>query len=122
MALSVAVSYGIDASDIRAKTGAIPLVRLSLSQGSPDCHWSATKQQALGQKFLETVITISNSGAQRIHLFLSAQNSVVFRFGRIYDKRNLPDVTVYQFQRDQIPKYAWGIKMPVAGRTRPEIV
>ena len=52
----------------------------------------------------------------------SAQNSVVFRFGRLYDKRNLPEIAVYQYQREEDPPHLWGVLMPVAGIDRPKIV
>ena len=56
-------------------------------------------------------------GVERIHLFLAAPSSVALRFGRLYDKRNLPPLNVYQYKRqeaDQNP-YIWSISMPVAG-------
>jgi len=34
---------------------------------------------------------------------LAAPNSVVFRLGRSYDKRNLPPVVVYQFENGSLP-------------------
>ncbi|MXW64542.1 MAG: SAVED domain-containing protein [Bacteroidetes bacterium SB0662_bin_6] len=121
IALAVSVSYGVNANDVRAKVGRVPIVTLDLEDGSPDCHWSEEKQRALGKQFLDTVIRLGNRGVRRIHLFLAAQNSVVFRFGRLYDKRNLPEIIVYQFERAATPPYPWGILMPVCGIDRPEV-
>ena len=122
VALAVSVSYGVNTEDVHAKVGEIPIVTLDLEGGSPDCHWSEEKQRALGAEFLDTAISLGNQGVRRIHLFLAAQNSVVFRFGRLYDKRNLPEVVVYQFQRSATPPYPWGILMPVCGIDRPIVV
>ena len=122
VALAVSVSYGVDTNDVRAKVGEIPIVTLDLEGGSPDCHWSEEKQCALGKQFLDTVIGLGNLGIRRVHLFLAAQNSVVFRFGRLYDKRNLPEVVVYQFQRSVTPPYPWGVLMPVCGVNKPIII
>ncbi len=122
VALTVSVSYGVNKDDVRAKVGEIPIVALALEGGSPDCHWSKDKQCVLGKQFLETVIGLGNRGVRRIHLFLAAQNSVVFRFGRLYDKRNLPEVVVYQYQRSVTPPYPWGVLMPVCGIDRPTIL
>ncbi len=121
-AMAVSVSYGVIADDVRARVGDMPLVELKLDGGSPDCHWSEHKQRALGQQFLDTAIGLSNRGVQRIHLFLAAQNSVAFRFGRLYDKRNLPKVVVYQYQKDSASAYPWGVLMPVSGVARPAIL
>lgn len=122
VALAVSVSYGVDVLGVRQKSGAIPLVQMELENGTPDCHWSEVKQRALGQQFLKTVIALGDLGVRRVHLFLAAQNSVVFRFGRLYDKRNLPEIVVYQYQREESPPYPWGIGMPVSGVERPELI
>ena len=64
----------------------------------------------------------SVKGARRIHLVLAAPNSVVFRLGRSYDKRNLPPVVVYQFENGSLPAYPSGVDTPVAGASRATIV
>ena len=122
VALTVSVSYSVLEKDVRAKVGEMPLVSLDLEAGSPDCHWSAEKQRALGSQFLDTVIRLSNRGVVRIHIFLAAQNSVVFRFGKLYDKRNLPEIIVYQYQRAAKIPYPWGILMPVCGIGQPVVI
>ena len=122
VALVVSVSYNVDMSGVRQKVGNMPIVILTLDSGSPDCHWSEDKQKALGRQFLNSIITLGNRGIKYLHLFLAAQNSVVFRFGRLYDKRNLPVVIVYQYQPKESPTFSWGIRMPVAGNEKPEII
>lgn len=122
VALTISVSYSVDVFGVRQKVGSIPVVEMVLASGSPDCHWSEGKQKALGQQFLNTAIALGNQGVKRVHLFLAAQNTVAFRFGRLYDKRNLPEVTVYQYQREVVPPYPWGIRMPVGGVSQPEVV
>ena len=122
IALTVSVSYEIIVDDVRTRVGDMPIVQLKLEDGSPACHWSEEKQRALGRKFLDTAIDLSNRGVKRIHLFLAAQNSIAFRFGRLYDKRNLPEVVVYQYQRHATSPYPWGVLMPVCGIDRPAIV
>ena len=59
---------------------------------------------------------------RRIHLVMAAPNSVVFTFGRRYDKRNLPEIVVYQYERGQSPAYPWGVLMPVGGVSKPSII
>ena len=122
VALAVSVSYGVNADDIRARLCDIPVVDLVLEDGSPNCHWSEKKQRALGKQFLEMAITLGNCGVRRIHLFLAAQNSIAFRFGRLYDKRNLPEVAVYQYKRSAVPPYPWSVLMPVCGIDRPTVI
>ena len=120
--LAVSVSYKVNLNSIQEQFGEIPITHLELEDGSPDSHWSEEKQIELGKQFLTSLIDIESYGVKRIHLFIAAPNSLVFRFGRLYDKRNLPEVTVYQYQRELTPTYPWGILMPVSGISVPSLV
>jgi hypothetical protein len=120
VALAISVSYRVDLAGVRQKLGEIPLVHAELDGGNPDSHWSDAKQSALGRQFLDTAIALGNRGVKQVHLFLAAQNSLVFRFGRLYDKRNLPEITVYQYQREATPPFPWAIRMPVSGIDTPQ--
>ncbi len=117
-ALVVSVSYRIGDVAVRCTVPEIPVVELRLPRGSSESHWSAAKQGVLGRDFLQTVVRLRDLGITRLHLFLAAPNSVVFRFGRLYDRRNLPEVIVYQYEQRQKPPYPWGVRMPSSGETR----
>lgn len=119
--LAVSFSYPILDANLTDTFPAMPVVRLTLDEGSPEAHWSETKQARLAEQFLNTVIQLGGRGVRRIHLVLAAPNSVVFRLGRAYDKRNLPSLTVYQFENGSTPPYPWGVEMPVAGLGRAAI-
>ena len=118
--LAVSVSYPIDDTDL-ATSFDIPIVRMQLEGMSSSSHWSGTKQAALAGQFLEMAKKLSSKGVRHIHLVLAAPNSIAFNFGRRYDKRNLPDLTVYQYERSRAKKYPWGIRMPVGTKSEPSI-
>jgi len=110
--LAVSVSYPVIDTDL-STSFKIPVVSVKLDGMSSSSHWSADKQAALADQFFETTKKLSALGVEHIHLVLAAPNSVVFNFGRRYDKRNLPDITVYQYERLLKTKYPWGVRMPV---------
>ncbi|MBD2746632.1 SAVED domain-containing protein [Microvirga sp. BT688] len=118
--LAISLSYPI-LSDNLETTFAFPVIRMTM----PDLqssHWSQAKQAALADQFLGALKQLEGLGVHRIHLVLAAPNSVVFNFGRRYDRRNVPAVTVYQFERAQDPRYPWGIEMPVGGFDSARVV
>lgn len=119
--VALGYSYPV-ADDDLATTFKFPIIRVTLAKMSSDAHWSQKKQHRLAQEFFETAKQLSANGVKRIHLVLAAPNSVVFTFGRRYDKRNLPEVVVYQYQRGQAPAYPWGVLMPVTGIEQPQIL
>jgi hypothetical protein len=120
--LAVSVSCPIRDADLRATFPTLPVVRLNLENPNPNNHWAETKQSRLAEQFLNAAIAMSGRGVARIHLVIAAQNSVVFRLGRAYDKRNLPEVVVYQFENGAAPPYPWGVLMPVRGVRRASIL
>ncbi|PWC93024.1 SAVED domain-containing protein [Azospirillum sp. TSO5] len=115
VAVAVEVSYSVDQAGIRAALGNLPLVRLHVTQINPNGHWSDAKQQALAEGFLWAMAKLADIRARRIHLFIAAPNSVVFRLGRAYDRRNLPDALVYQYERSRMPAYPWAVRLPTHG-------
>jgi len=119
--VALAFSYPIADTDLRS-TFEHQVVKLTLDGMSSDSHWSQTKQSRLAQQFLEVIKEISAFGVKRIHLVMAAPNSAVFTFGRRYDKRNLPELIVYQFERGSDRAYPWGILMPVSGVDRPHVL
>lgn len=119
--LALSVSYQVDLEKIGAVFPHLPLTHMQVNVRSTECHWSADKQQALALQFLYTVKALAERGVEHIHLVIAAQNSLVFRFGRIYDKRNLPAVVIYQYERSSLPAYPWGVRLS-AGAERPEII
>lgn len=118
--VAINFSYPIELQDIRSSFN-YPIISLKLDGLSSDSHWSQEKQNRLAQEFLEIVKKLNQSGVKCIHLLMAAPNSVVFTFGRRYDKRNLPEIIVYQYERGNSPAYPWGVRMPVAGFTFAEI-
>nr|WP_222533483.1 SAVED domain-containing protein [Azospirillum sp. 412522] len=91
VAVAVEVSYKLDEPGFRLTTGNIPLVRIYLPQGRPDCHWSEEKQQALASDFLAAMVALEGRGVRRIHMTVAAPNSVVFRLGRAYTTETCPN-------------------------------
>ena len=114
--LSVSVSYQTNLTAVTSTFPGQPIVSMTLPIFATDGHWSEAKQTALAQEFFDTARALCGTKVKHVNLVLAAPNSVVIRFGRIYDKRNLPALTVWQYENGQIPPYPWGVSMPVSGK------
>jgi len=122
VALCVSASYDVLDADVRLVEPTAPIVRLELQDRSTASHWSEGKQQRLSQQFLDTVMALSRRGVTEIALFLAAPASLLLRLGTVYDRRNLPGVTVNQFEQADARKFPWAVRMPVAGLATPLLV
>lgn len=121
-ALCVSASYDVLDADVRLVEPTAPIVRMDLQDRSTASHWSDAKQQRLAQQFLDTVMALLRQGVTEIAIFLAAPASLSLRLGTVYDRRNLPGVTVNQFEQADARKFPWAIRMPVAGLATPELV
>ena len=113
--LVVSFSYGADIAGCERSFPGIPIRHLSLETPGTDVHWSEHKQRAIASQFLKELNALSGMPIKQIHLVLAGPSSLVFRLGTHIDNRNLPDVIVYQYERDQEPCYPWGVKLPMRG-------
>jgi hypothetical protein len=119
--IAISVSYRVQAANVHAAFPGRPVIWLALENGNTSSHWSADKQAALATQFHDVLSLLEGKGTRRIDVILAAPNSVVFRFGRTYD-RNLPPLVVWQYEREQPIPYPWGILMPPGGRGKASVV
>jgi hypothetical protein len=102
--LSVSVSYPTDTSGIKETFPELPIIETRLGSISADTHWSSEKQLALADQFFQLAKNLSAKNVQTIHLIIASPASLVIQFGKIYDKRNLPSIVVYQYERGTKPE------------------
>lgn len=120
--VAVSVSYPEDSAAILHRFPNLPVIRLGLLTPAIDHHWSAAKQARWAQQFFEIARQLCATNVRHIHLVLVAPTSVVISFGRSYDKRNLPALTVHQYENGSPATYPWGVAMPVANAPSPTLV
>lgn len=120
--VALSVSYPLNLSQIKDTFPSKPLIHMALNKITSDNHWSNDKQAALASQLLDVAKSLSAKGIEKLHLVIAAPNSVVFRLGRAYDKRNLPEAIVYQYERSHKPAYPWGVLLPTHGVDEPKVV
>lgn len=120
--LAVSVSYPVDRQAISSLFPNLPVHYLSLPSINRNNHWSKRKQDRLSGEFFEYCKMLVGEGIEHIHLILASQNSVAFRFGQAYDKRNLPRISVYQYERQQSVRYPWSMMISQVAGEDPIVV
>jgi hypothetical protein len=120
--LAVSVSYPVDRQAISSVFANLPIHYLSLPSLDRNNHWSKDKQDRLSGEFFEYCKILLGQGVEHIHLVLASQNSIAFRFGQAYDKRNLPSVSIYQYERNRSIRYPWCLQIPHKVGEEPVII
>lgn len=120
--IAVSASYPILGQNLERAFPGVPVMRLDLDGHGQDNHWSHTKQSALATQFLEQAKKLEGAGVKTVHLVIAAQNSLVFHLGKRYDRRNVPQAIIYQYERNSDPAHPWGVLLPKPGEKSVSIV
>lgn len=118
----VSLSFKIQNDVIEKCWPDLPIVTLALENPLPDKLWTDTQQKLIGNAFLEMVAQLQNRGVRRIHLALASSASLSIRLGRLYDRRNFPELLVYQFEKSNAVPYPWAIQMATHGISEARMV
>lgn len=120
--LAVSISYLVNVAAVRATFSKLPIIELQAEEIAADRFWSIDKQQAIVAGFRETVQELLHKGVDRVHLVLAAPASLSLRLGMAYDRRLLPELWVYQYERSATPAYPWAFVMPTHGKAEAKLV
>jgi hypothetical protein len=120
--LAVSLSYQVDLPKVQATFPSLGVVELRAEEVAADRYWSSEKQEAVVSSFRAVVQELLHRGVTRIHLLLAAPASLSIRLGMAYDRRLLPELLVYQYERSSTPPYPWAFAMPTHGKPDASLV
>jgi hypothetical protein len=120
--LAVSLSYVVNIVAVKEAFPKLPIVDLRVEEVAADKFWSVDKQQAIATDFRAAVQELLHKGVSRIHLVLAAPASLSIRLGMTYDRRLLPDLLVYQYEKSATPAYPWAFLMPTHGKPEAKLV
>lgn len=92
----------------------LKVAKIENPTATPNSIWTEADQILIVQSFLRVMALLKNRGVKKVHLLLAASPSMCIRLGRHFDQRNLPEVTVYQFDRN-LDRYTWGVEIASIG-------
>jgi hypothetical protein len=110
--LAVSCSYPADMTAIGESFSGLPVIELAAETRGVSNHWDADVQAKFASAFLGALIELKGRGVTLVHVVLAAQNSVAFRLGRAFDRRNLMPAIVYHYEANTPSPYPWGVRMP----------
>jgi hypothetical protein len=120
--LAVSLSYAVSLSAVKASFPTLGVVELRAEEIVADKYWSCEKQQAVVAAFRAVVQELLRRSVNRIHLVLAAPASLCLRLGMSYDRRLLPELLVYQYERTSTPPYPWAFAMPTHGKPEAALI
>lgn len=64
-------------------------------------------------EFKSLMLQLKGQGIKRIHLLLACSSALTMRLGSVLDPRNMPEVIVYQYEKNSELIYTWGLGVKV---------
>ncbi len=120
--LAVSLSYAVNLSAVQPSFPTLGVVEMRAEEVIADKYWSSEKQLAVVAAFRAVVQELLHRGVVRIHLVLAAPASLTLRLGMSYDRRLMPEMLVYQYEKTCTPPYPWAFAMPTHGKPDATVV
>lgn len=112
--VAVAATFAVLDSTISNTWPNLKVAKIENPTATPNSLWTEADQIMIVESFLRVMALLKNRGVKKVHLALAASPSICLRLGRHFDQRNLPEVTVYQFDRN-LDRYTWGVEIASIG-------
>lgn len=120
-ALVFSISYGASLSSIERLLPDCSITHINTNNYVHDNHWCKEQQIRWADIFIEQMRMLSSKKMQRVHIFIAAQNSVVFRLGQHFDNRNFSAGSIYQYDQGCKNEYPWAIDLPGPSQLDPQV-
>ena len=79
--------------------------------------------RAICDEFKALMHLLLAHGVKRVHFLLACSSALTMRLGSVLDPRNMPEVIVYQYERNSELVYTWGLGIHVhEGRKSPIVI
>lgn len=111
IAIEVALSYPIDHNNTVDAIGDLPTIRIQADNLERDNTSTKEAQESVYKKFHQLLDEYSSKSINEIHVFVAAQNSMVFQLGRQLSKRIHKTVVIWQFESQNRHPNPWGISI-----------
>lgn len=109
--IEVALSYPIDHNNTVDAIGDLPTIRIQAENLERDNTSTKEAQESVYKKFHQLLDEYSSKSINEIHVFVAAQNSMVFQLGRQLSKRVHKTVVIWQFESQNRHPNPWGISI-----------
>lgn len=109
MAIEIAISYDIDRKNTLEAVGDIPILKIKAQTIATDNASDIGSQKYIASEFHK--ILDKHNYVYEIHIFIAAQNSMVFNLGRQVSKRIHSKILVWQYENQNTVKNPWAVEI-----------
>lgn len=109
--IEVALTYPIDHNNTVDTIGDLPTIKIQAKNLEIDNTSTKEAQESVYKEFHRLLDKYFSSNVNEIHVFVSAQNSMVFQLGRQLNKRVHKEIIVWQYEAQNEHPNPWGVSI-----------
>lgn len=109
IAIEIALTYSIDHDNTIDAIGEISTIRIEADIIERDNTSTKEAQESVYKEFHKLLDKYSTNQIEEVHIFVSAQNSMIFQLGRQITKRLHKKIIVWQYEAQNKNPNPWGI-------------
>jgi hypothetical protein len=113
IAIEIEITYPLNHSNTINAVGDIPTLKIHAHTPELDNASNIETQETICKEFHKLLDQYSN--VNTIHIFIAAQNSLVFQLGRQISKRVHPTIVIWQYEKQNKVQNPWGVKISKNG-------
>lgn len=111
IAIEIALTYPINHKNTIDAVGDLPTIKIQAENLERDNTSTKEAQESVYKEFHLLLDKYSSNGVNEIHIFVAAQNSMVFQLGRQISKRVHKKIIIWQYEAQSEPPNPWGISI-----------
>lgn len=111
--LKSGITYSIADKDVASAFSILPVVNWEPADKLFRMILDEQSCQDICAQFKALMCQLKEQGVKRIHYLLACSTALTMRLGSVLDPRNMPEVIVYQYEKNSDLIYTWGLGVKV---------
>jgi hypothetical protein len=120
--LSSGITYGIADKDIAKAFPNLSIVKWEPAKTIFEVILDERSCLDICEEFKKLMHQLNDQGVKRVHFLLACSTALTMRLGSVLDPRNMPEVIVYQYEKNSNLLYTWGLGVKVHEGRKSTIV
>lgn len=120
--LKSGITYSIDEKDVACAFPNLSVVKWEPADKLFQIILDEQSCRDICDQFKTLMCQLKGLGVKRVHFLLACSTALTMRLGSVLDPRNMPEVIVYQYEKNSDLIYTWGLGVKVHEGRKSAIV
>lgn len=111
--LKSGITYPIVDKDVAFAFSNLSVIKWEPTDKLFQCILDEHSCSEICDEFKSLMLKLKGQGVKRVHFILACSTALTMRLGSVLDPRNMPEVIVYQYEKNSELIHTWGLSVKV---------